>query len=81
MNNERSEMFKEGLLELEAGHVEERLFCIQMAIEEVCNLLQTLVEHAKENRESAKFAPAKIGADIGEGGNQDDMVAKIFGNI
>ena len=72
-------------------NVDERLLCIQMAMDNACELLEKLVDCASESLESAKkkekggkkaeFSVGKIGADIGEEVSQGDVIARIFGNV
>jgi len=75
-------------------NVDERLLCIQMAMDNACELLEKLVDCAKESLESAKekekkekggkkaeFSVGRIGADIGEEVSQGDVIARIFGNV
>jgi len=84
----RQELDERMMLDEQGVGIEVRLYCIQTAIEDVCELLENLVECAKEGREAAKakedvakFVPGKIGADIGEENVQEDVVARIFGNV
>ena len=80
--------------EFEGLEVDERLLCIQMAIDNACELLEKLVDCAQESleclkaedtggkkaKDAAEFTIGKIGADIGEEKGQLDIIAKIFGN-
>lgn len=70
------------------AELEERLACIQFALENACELLEKLVDCAleehkvKEGKEGApQFRIGKIGADIGDEKKQRDSIAKIFGNV
>ena len=78
---------------LEDINVDERLLCIHMAIENACELLEKLVECAKDNlkevkkegkekkeKKLPKFVPGKIGTDVCEENSQQDVIARIFGN-
>ena len=68
----------------------ERLMYLQLALDNVCELLEELVNctkeekkeevRKKEEQEKSAFKLGKIGADIGEEKGQLDIIAKIFGN-
>ena len=65
--------------------IEDSISDIKDALDYVCELLVELINSEKKCHEEVKkeealeFRPAKIGADIGE--EQEDVIAKIFGNI
>ncbi|MDR2183185.1 MAG: hypothetical protein LBE55_03330 [Clostridiales bacterium] len=62
-----------------AMDLDERLADIQVSLDNICELLEGLVQSKKQKKE-AGFKPMKIGADIGEEKSQMDIIAKIFGN-
>ena len=69
----------------EVDGLEERLAYIQNGVENVCEILERILECFAEEREKElkkgdEFRLGKIGADIGEEMVQEDVIAKIFGN-
>ena len=87
------EKLLDGRYDDEGLNVDERLMYIQLALDNICELLEKLVDCAKEEEkegkkgkkkggdvDAAEFSITKIGADIGEEKEQADIIARIFGN-